>query len=323
MAILTPMIVFTRVERLWWLVLVVIMLLLYVALLSRSRTRVRRGGLSKLEQVMPRRASWKRHLAVGSALLSMASLNVAYAEPMDEVMVPQERATVVIVMDVSRSMMALDVQPNRLDAAKSSAKQFAGMLPKGFNLALVSFAGTASLVVPPTQDRGLVTRSIDNLELAPSTAIGEGIYTALDAVALAPRDPDDPDDVAPAAIVLLSDGYTNIGRPSLNAAREAKNQNIPVYTIAYGTEDGYVETGGRREPVPVNHTELIRIAQASGGEKFSASSLDELKKVYQSIARKVGYVLEYREVTELYAGIALFFAVLATIGVMSLATRWP
>lgn len=318
-----PLIAFMEPDRLWWLALIPVLLLLYLVLLRRKGVRTRTRGISNLDKVLPKQQAWKRHVAVGAAVLSLAALNVAFAKPADQVDVPRDRATIVVAIDVSRSMIAEDVQPNRLDAAKAAATDFLGKLPPRFNVALVAFAGTASVVVAPTTDRGLVARAIDNLQVAPSTAIGEGIYSALDAMALAPVDPDHPDEPAPGAIVLLSDGYTNIGRRSATAAQEAKKRGIPIYAIAYGTEDGYVVDGGRREPVPVNHEELQRVADLSGGKKFSAGSSGELREVYAAIAKSIGYVKEEQEVTEIYTGYALGFAVLAAIAVISLGARWP
>ncbi|MFT4295824.1 MAG: VWA domain-containing protein [Micropruina sp.] len=318
-----PMIAFMEPGRLWWLLMIPALLVLYLVLLRRKSNRSRSTGISNLDKVLPKQQAWKRHIAVGAAVLALAALNVAFAKPADQVDVPRDRATIVLALDVSRSMIAEDVQPNRLDAAKAAAKDFLGMLPPRFNVALVAFAGSASVVVAPTTDRGLVSRAVDGLQVAPSTSIGEGIYSSLDAMALAPVDPDHPDDPAPGAIVLLSDGFTNIPRYSAPAAEEAKKRKIPIYTIAYGTPDGYVVDGGRREPVPVNHEELQRVADISGGKKFSAGSASELKDVYKNIAAQIGYVKEEQEVTEIYTGYALGFAVLAAIAVISLGARWP
>lgn len=320
---LIPMLTFMEPGRLWWLVLIPVLLLLYLVLLRRTGKRSRTTGITNLNRVLPKQQAWKRHIAVGAAVLSLAALNVAFAKPSDQVDVPRDRATIVLAIDVSRSMIAEDVNPNRLDAAKAAAKDFLGMLPPRFNVSLVAFAGTASVVVAPTVDRGLVSRAIEGLEVAPSTAIGEGIYSSLDALTLAPVDPDNPDEAAPGAIVLLSDGFTNIGRRSAVAAQEAKKRGIPVYTIAYGTRDGYVQDGGRRQPVPVNHEELERVAEISGGRKFSAGSSAELKEVYASIAQSIGYVKVEQEVTEIYAGYALGFAALAAMAVIALGARWP
>lgn len=318
-----PLLSFLYPERLWLLALVPLLLLLYWILNRRTASRTRRFGIDKLDRILPKQQAWKRHLGVAFALLSLVALNLAFALPRDQVDVPRERATVVIAIDVSNSMMATDVPPNRLDASKEAAQGFVDMLPNGFNASLVSFAGTAAVVVPPTTDRGLVKRAIQNLQLAPATAIGEGIYSALDALRLAPPDPKHPEDPTPGAIVLLSDGSTNIGRPSDAAAQAARDVKAPIYTIAYGTPEGYVVSNGRREQVPVNKVELATIARISGGQAFSAGSTSELRTVYQSIARSVGFEKVDAEVTERYAGYALILAVAAALAVMSLAARWP
>ena len=168
--------------------------------------------------VIPRDRTWLRHVAVGLSILSLLTLTVAFAKPKDQVSVPRERATIVVTIDVSLSMEAKDVDPNRLDAAKSAAEQFVISLPPKFNVALVTFAGTATTLVPPTLDRGSVTAAIRSLRPQASTAIGEGIFTSLAALAQVPPDPDNPKTVPPARIVLLSDGKTQVGRPSDQAA---------------------------------------------------------------------------------------------------------
>lgn len=313
---------FQRPGRLWWLLVPLVVVLGYVGLSAR-RTPVRRPSRIDLRRILPRDKAWKRHLAVLCSVASMASLVLAFAQPQAFREEPRDRATVVITMDVSRSMIATDVQPSRLSAAKSAAKSFLTELPERFNVALVKFAASAQLVVPPTTDRGTVSTAIDNLQVLPSTAIGEGIYSSLDALKLAPDDPSHPGTKPPAAVVLLSDGATNVGRPSLPAAQQARRENVPVYTIAYGTAGGYVYEEGRRQPVPVNHHELAAIAKASGGEKFSAESLGQLTDVYKSIAKAVGQEKVYAEVTDRYVGYGLLLAVLAGLRVVSLAARWP
>lgn len=312
---------FLRPERLWWLLLVPVIVALYLILNARAGRPGRNP--SRLDRILPKEKAWKRHLSVAASLLSLSSLVVAFAQPQDFTEVPRERATIVVTIDVSRSMVAQDVQPDRLTAAKEAATDFIGMLPVGFNVALVSFAGTPTIVVPPTIDRGAVTRAIAALRVAPSTATGEGIFQSLIALKMAPPDPDHPDDPAPGAIILLADGSTNMGRSSATAALEAREQDVPVHTIAYGTAGGYVVESGRREPVPVNHAELARIASISGGKKFSAESKQELQEVYRAIARSIGYERMTVEVTDRYAGFALLFALLAAMGVISLAARWP
>jgi Ca-activated chloride channel family protein len=220
-------------------------------------------------------------------------------------------------------MEATDVAPNRIEAAKAAASAFVTTLPPKFNVSLVSFAGTATTLVPPTLDRGAVTAAIEALQPQPSTAIGEGIYTSLTALLQVPPDPSNPDAVVPARIVLLSDGKTQVGRASDDAAQSAKAQKVPIYTIAYGTADGYIEVGGRREPVPVDRTELARVSKISGGEAYTATSAGQLKQVYEDIGSSVGKEKVDQEVTSRYAGFGLGFAILAALGMMSLAARWP
>lgn len=313
---------FLNPGRLWWLVGVAVLAAAYAlgVWLRRSRNP---GGPSSLDLVIPRERPWQRHLAVGLAMLSLVSLVVAYARPKQAVDVPRERATIMVVIDVSLSMQARDVEPDRLAAAKQGAADFVNSLPRGFNVGVVSFAGSAQILVPPGEDRGRALAAIQGLQLQPSTAIGEGIHSALDALAQLPPDPQDPDAEVPARIVLLSDGKTTIGRASDDAAEVAKARKVPVYTIAYGTADGYIEIDGRREPVPVDHAELAEVAKISGGKPYKAASVGELKEVYADIGSSVGYEKVDQEVTSRYAGFGLLFAILAALGVISLAARWP
>jgi len=307
-------------HRLWWLLLVPAILILYTGLSLRFRNP---SGQRKLTRLLPVESAWKRHFSVIASLISLAALVLAFAQPAAMVDVPKDRATVVIAIDVSASMQATDVSPTRIDAEKAAASNFADLLPASFNLAVVSFAATANIVMPPSTDRGAAKRAIQSLQLQPSTAIGEGIYTSLQALKLAPPDPKNPDSPAPGAIVLLSDGSTNTGRDSATAAKAAGTQGVPVYTIAYGTPGGYIIENGQRQSVPVNNAELMNIAKLSGGKKFSAASAADLSAVYQTIAQDVGYDQEMSEITERFAGAALLFAIIAGLGVVSLAARWP
>jgi len=318
-----PMLQFLAPSRLWLLLLIPALVGLYLLLVQRKRNRNKQVGRTMFDLVIPRDRTWLRHLAVGLSILSLLTLTLAFAKPKDEVSVPRERATIVVTIDVSLSMEATDVKPTRLEAAKAAAKDFVTSLPPKFNVALVSFAGTATTVVPPTLDRGAVTAAIANLSPDRSTAIGEGIFTSLAALAQVPPDPDNPDGVVPARVVLLSDGKTQVGRTSDEAAEAAKEQRVPVYTIAYGTAEGYIEIGGRQEPVPVDKAELAKVAKISGGEAYAASSAGELKQVYKDIGSSVGKEKVDREVTARYAGFGLGFAILAALGMVSLGARWP
>jgi len=317
---LVTMLAFISPQRLWWLLLVPVIAILYTGLSLRFRDP---KGQRKLTRLVPVESAWKRHFSVISALLSLAALVLAYSQPAAMINVPKGRATVVLAIDVSASMAATDVSPTRIDAEKAAAQGFVDMLPANFNLAIVSFAATANIVMAPSTDRGAAKRAIQTLQLMPSTAIGEGIYTSLQALSLAPPDPDHPDEPAPGAIVLLSDGSTNTGRGSEAAAQAAADQGVPVYAIAYGTKDGYIIQDGKRQYVPVDNAELMKIAKTSGGKKFSAASAAGLAEVYSTIAQDIGYDLELSEITERFAGAALLFAIIAGLGVVSLASRWP
>lgn len=311
-------------ERLWALLAVPVLAGVYFVLSWQKSKAGTRRAPGSLELLVRKQSSWKRHVAVLASILSLATLVVAWAMPRGYTLVPRDRATVVIAIDVSKSMEAEDVKPNRLEAAQAGAESFLSILPAGFNVCLVAFAGTASVVVPPTVDKSAVLAGIKNLQLAPSTAIGEGIYTSLDALALVPEDTDNPGSTPPAAIVLLSDGASNIGKSSATAATEAKKKGVPVYTIAYGTASGYVvDTRGQKQAVPVDHAELQKIADNSGGKKFSAATAGELKQVYDTIAHQIGYEKVEAEITEKYAGIATIFGILAALAAVSLGARWP
>ena len=321
---LVPQLAFLDPERL--LILLVIPLLV-AAYIFATRRKNRRGmrftNTSMLEVVVPKQSQWRRHLAVALSLLSLITLTAAFARPKTDVDVPRERATVVLVLDASLSMQATDVQPSRLDAAKAAARDFVQQLPEKYNVSVVSMAGSASILVPPTTAHNTVENAINSIQLQDSTAIGEGIATGLRALQQAPKDPDDPESVAPGAIVLLTDGSNTVGRAPLQAAAEAKAASVPVYTIAYGTENGYVDLDGKREPVPVDHEQMQQVADLSGGEYFTAASAEELKTVYENIGSEVGYEKAEREVTSRFAGYGLALAVLAALGAISLGARWP
>ena len=319
-----PQLTFLSPGRLYILLAIPLLVAAYV-LASRQKNRrgMRFTNTSMLAVVVPKQSQWRRHLAVALSLLSLVTLTAAFARPKTQVEVPRERATVVLVIDASLSMQATDVKPTRLDAAKAAAVQFVRELPDKYNVSVVSMAGSASILVPPTLAHNTVENAINGIRLQDSTAIGEGIYTALRALDQAPKDPANPKSVAPGAIVLLSDGSNTVGRAPQQAAAQARQAKVPVYTIAYGTENGYVDLDGKRNLVPVDHDQMRQIAQVSGGQYFSAASAQQLKQVYENIGSAVGYEKADREVTARFAGYGLAFAVLAALGAISLGARWP
>jgi Ca-activated chloride channel homolog len=311
-------------DRLLILLVIPLMIVAYIIATHRKNRRgMRFTNTSMLDVVVPKQSQWRRHLAVALSLLSLITLTAAFARPKTQVDVPRERATVVVVIDASLSMEATDVNPDRLSAAKQAAVAFVKSLPEKYNVAVVSMSGNPNILVPPTLAHNTVENAINTIRLQESTAIGESIITALRALEQAPKDPANPDAIAPGAIVMLSDGTNTAGRAPQQAAAEARAAKVPIYTIAYGTENGYVDLDGKREPVPVDHELMQEIAELSGGKYFSAATPDQLRTVYNNIGSQVGYEKADREVTARFAGYGLAFAVLAALGAISLGARWP
>lgn len=313
---------FLQPERLWVLLVVPVLIAFYIwATLRKKRTGMRFTNTAVLGKVVRQQSQWRRHLAVALSLASLVTLVLAWSRPNGIDRVPRERATIVLVIDVSQSMAATDVQPSRLAAAQELSKNFIRELPPQYNVALVSLSGNPATRLGPTTDRGFANRAIDGLALQDSTAIGDAIYTALSAIAMAPRAGDG--SVAPGAIVMLSDGMNTAGRSPLQGAAEARKAEVPIYTIAYGTENGSVDLDGKRERVPPDRELMQQIAQNSGGAMFSAESAGELTKVYENVRSEIGYEEVKKETTATWAGYGLAFAVLAALAAVSLGARWP
>ena len=319
-----PQLAFLAPSRLLILLIIPALIVAYIfASLRKNRRGMRFTNTSMLDVVVPKQSQWRRHLAVALSLLSLITLTAAFARPKTQIDVPRERATVVLVIDASQSMQATDVKPTRLDAAKQAAIDFVNKLPEKYNVSVVSMAGASAVLVPPTTAHNTVQNAINSIQLQDSTAIGEGIATALRALQQAPKDPNNPNSIAPGAIVLLSDGSNTAGRSPQQAAAEAKAAKVPIYTIAYGTQNGYVDLDGTRQPVPVDHEEMKQIAAATNGDYFAAATADQLKKVYENIGSDIGYEKADREVTSRFAGYGLALAVLAALGAISLGAKWP
>jgi Ca-activated chloride channel homolog len=313
---------FLAPERLWLLLAVPILLLVYVGLQRRrSSYAVRFTNLALLDRIAPRRPAWGRHIAVGLCLLSVAMIVVAFAKPTEPTRVPLERATVVVTIDESLSMGASDVSPTRLDAAKNTAKSFIQQLPTQFNVSVIAFARSAAILVAPTLDRSAAFRAIDGMHLAEYTATGEALFTSLDAIKLAPPDAAHPDEPAPGRIVLISDGKKTFGRSPYAAARLAKRRHIPVFTIAVGTKDAVIDSHGQQIPVPVNQSQLKRIAQLAGGQSYIAGSSKALSAVYDNLSHSFGYTTQEREITARFVGYALVLVLGAAIAVVLYSSR--
>jgi Ca-activated chloride channel homolog len=303
-------------------------------LLQRRRRRdvVRFTNLELLERVVPRRRGWIRHVPTALILVALALLTVALAGPTAEAKVPRNRATVMLVIDVSLSMQATDVAPTRLQAAQVAAKMFADRLTSGINLGLISFAGTAAVLVSPTTDREPVKHAIDGLKLSESTATGEAIFAALQSIqsfseSLAGGAEGPP----PARIVLMSDGKQTVPGPdgeneprgAFTAARKAAEQKVPISTISFGTLLGRIELGGRSTPVAVDDASLREIAQISGGTFFTAASQEELQQVYATLGEQIGYETRRVDVSHAWLVAGTLLAMLGLTGAVALGRRLP
>lgn len=301
-------------ERLWLLLGVGALALAYLVM-QRRRTSyaVRFTNVALLDSVAPKRPGWRRHLPAGLMLLALAGMVGAFAQPVTEVRVPRERATIVVAIDTSLSMKATDVTPSRLEAAQVSAKEFVSQLPERLNVGLVTFNGIAQVNVAPTKDRDELLAAIDQLRLGERTAIGEAIYASLDAVKAAPATADG--EKVPARIVLMSDGSTTVGRPDAQAAAAAKKADVEVSTISFGTPEGTIEIDGQPGPVSVavNPGALEKIANDTGGTAFAAATEEELSAVYADIGSSIGFTTEERDITGRFVGgsLALLFAAAA------------
>ncbi len=278
--------------------------------IDRDRRRVASqaafGNPDLLPNVVDREPGRLRYLAPLIMLFALAFLIVGVARPHATVSVPREEATVILAMDVSRSMKATDVEPTRLDAARTAAKTFLDEIPEKFRVGVVSFATRAVVGVAPTEDRELVTTALDTLAPGEGTAIGDAV--ALSLVVGQPQE--EGAEIPPRAIVLLSDGARDGGQVEpAEAAAKAKQQGVPVYTVLVGTPDGVVEeelTGGYRRiiRVPPNPETLEQVAATSGGAYFAAPDAQGLSKVYEDLGSRLGSREQDREITDVFAAIA-------------------
>lgn len=313
---------FEQPAWLWLLLVAVALVIAYViAQKRRSQYAVRFATLPMLAKVTPKRPGWRRHAPAFAFLAAIIVLTIAIARPVADVRVPRERATVIVAMDVSNSMAATDVEPNRFEVAKQAATEFVQNLPEQFNVGLVSFARTATVVTTPTTNHQATTDAIGNLTMTDSTAIGEAVLTALQSIQS--LDAEAEADPPPARIVLLSDGGNTAGRPIDEAAQAATQAGVPVSTIAYGTAEGTVDIDGRNIPVPADTASLEGLADATSGSFYSAASDTELRSVYSDLESSIGWTTEEREITNLVAGIALAAALLAGLASLLWFSRLP
>lgn len=330
------------------LLLIPVFVGLYLYLQRRhTRRAVRFASLALVREAVKGSARWRRHLPPALLLGALAVAILAVARPSAVITLPSQQRTIIMAIDVSLSMRATDVQPNRMAAAQAAAKAFIEELPSDLRVGIVSFAGTALLVQKPTSNKEDLAAAIDRLQLDRHTAIGSGIVMSLatllpdagidlETMVLGARapwrgqkppekkaekkavtTPMRPGSNSSAAIVLLTDGRRTTGPDPLDAARMAADYGIRVYTVGFGAPgggpammDGYSIYMAYDEPT------LKAIAELTGAEYFHAASADELKKVYQALSAKFVLAREEREVTALATALAALLALAA--GTLSL-----
>jgi Ca-activated chloride channel family protein len=308
------------------LILVPIAMLAYLALQRRSRREASRfANPALVPNLVTARPGWRRHIPPLLLALAAAALIVALARPERTVAAPQRAATVMMVTDVSGSMNATDVDPDRLSAAQKAARKLADELPQPLRLGLVSFSDAPAVLVPPTTDRDAVKAGLDQLRAEGGTAMGLGLRRGLE-IARTPvaNASGTGTQRLPAVLVLLSDGKDTVGGISpLEVAQQAKQVGVKVYTIALGTPTGEVEVRDpfgftQRIRVPPDTETLKDIARISGGRFFTAEGSDKLESIYANLGTRLSSKPEKREVTFAFAG----GAILLLLAGGALSLKW-
>jgi Ca-activated chloride channel family protein len=335
-------------ETLWLLLAIPALVAVYVLLLRRKKkAALRYANLTMLKEAMGPRQRLRRHVPPLLLLLALATMLLAVARPAAIVRLPTQQQTIILAMDVSGSMRARDVEPSRLVAAQEAAKAFVADLPRGVRVGVVSFAGTAALVQPPTHNREDVRAAIDRFQLQRATAIGSGLIVSLaaifpdagidvseaiygrDAQRSSPLDPARPAEkkaftpVPPgsypsAAIVLLTDGQRTTGPDSLEAARMVADRGVRVFTVGVGTPQGQViGFEGWSFRARLDEETLKAIADLTRGAYFRAGTALDLKKVYQDLSTRLVFEKQHTEITALFsaaaAGLVLLSAFLSVL----------
>jgi len=314
---------FLEPTRLWVLVIPAALAIGYVVVQARRRRyALRFTTLDLLDEVAPDRPGWRRHLTAVGLLLAIVVASLGFARPVVAGEIKEAQQIVVLAIDVSLSMQAEDVAPSRMEAAREAAGAFLDTVPEGVAVGVVAFDGRARLLISPTTRLDAVRRTIEReSDLGEGTAIGEAVFLGLDAIgdAVARAENDDEGSGTPVGtIVLLSDGDTTMGRPNDEAASEARSRNVAVHTIAFGTDEGFIEDPlGGSIPVPVNEEALEQLAFQTEGRSLTAVSAEQLSQVYADLGRSVQIETVQTEIAEWFTGATV--ALLALAGVASLA----
>lgn len=303
-------------EALWLLALLPALVGFYVYLLRRKKKQaLRYSSLALVKAALGAGPSWRRHVPPALLLVALAAMIVAVARPMALVTLPSNNETVILAMDVSGSMRATDVEPNRLAAAQAAAKQFIAEVPSSVKVGIVAFAGTATVAQAPTRNKEDLYGAIDRFQLQRATAIGSAIIVSMatlfpdggyDVASFTyerqsqrspPKSnfrPMPPGSYASAVIILLTDGQRTAGPDSLEAAKLAADRGVRIYTVGVGTAKGsIVGIEGWSMRVRLDEDTLKKISDLTRGEYFYAGSAPDLKKVYQHLNSR--FVLETKK----------------------------
>ena len=285
---------------LWGVALIPLLCLAYVAG-ERRRARVsqRFSSPAMLPNVVRAHPGWRRHVPPLLMLLAVAALLVGMARPEAALSVPRERATVVLAIDSSNSMLSADVEPDRLGAARAAARSFLDQVPDTFQIGVVTFGARAQVLSAPTIDRHAVRGALDSVEPSRGTLLGDGLARALEAREFVTNEPGQ--EPAPTVVLLLSDGNDTGSETSpLQAAQQARDLGIRVHTIALGVGEGIGPNGKRYRAPDVGG--LRNIAETTGGRFFATPTARELKDVYDTLGSSLGSVRQHREVTVAFVG---------------------
>jgi len=335
-------------QYLWLLLVVPVLVAAYVALLRRKKIAVRYANLGMVKAAMSPTQRFRRHIPPLLFLLAVVGALIAVARPSAIVTLPSDARTIILAMDVSLSMRATDIDPNRIVAAQNAAKAFVTELPQDIRAGIVTFAGTASVVQPPTQNREDLIAAIDRFQLQRHTAIGSGIIVAL--ATLFPEEGIDlesavfgnnfgsrdnsrrntPDrtqkaekkpfkavpagSYTSAAIILLTDGRRTTGPDPLDAARMAADHGVRVFTVGFGsTGGGSVDIDGMSIYMRFDEETLKGIAGITQAEYFHAASSQDLKKIYEGLNTKFALERKETEISALFAAAAALLAVASAV----------
>jgi Ca-activated chloride channel homolog len=324
-------------EALWLLLLLPLLILAYLWLLQRKKkAAVAWTNLDIVREAQGKGGAWRRHVPPLLLLLGLFSALVATSRPAASIRLPLVEQTIILAIDVSGSMRATDVKPNRIAAAQAAAKSFVEDLPRSVRIGVVQFAGTAAIVQPPTLTRDDIVAAIDRFQLQRGTATGSGIVLSLAALfpdanidlsqitgqRNVPRSleikppteftPVEPGSYNSAAIILLTDGQRTTGPDPRDAAKMAADRGIKVYTVGIGTKEGdTIGFEGWTMRVRLDEDALKNIAQSTRAEYFYAGTAEDLKKVYQSLGTRLTAQKKQTEISALFAGLGALLSLLA------------